>query len=128
MPSKVLPLVAAMNARGRKAVVEESVEAMFYFVAKRSPLALFIGSFAVNYFNGGVGCPNVADAINHLKAALIRSRRAVFTDNGKAPVHLVPDDRNWRKLWGRSAARQKENEKKSHKQMLSQTAFLSKVY
>lgn len=66
---------------------------MFDFVPKRGHAGLVYDALTVDDGDGGIGCPNVADAINLFGEAFNVKGAAVAGCHGHGfGIHAVPDD------------------------------------
>jgi hypothetical protein len=102
-------------------IVESPVEAVFEFVAKRSPLTLIKHTLSVNDSNRGIGCPDVANPVNVSGEPVGFRGRAVsqtFIESVRRLIRYpVPLDLY---IVGRGTPGQKKKDEVTHKPILVQ--------
>lgn len=77
----------------QRLIVETTVKTMFDFVPKRGHAGLVYDALAVDGSHWGIGCPNVADAIDLFGEAFSTKGAAVTGGHGDGfGIHAVPDN------------------------------------
>ena len=100
--------------------MERAIKAMFDFMPERSPLAYFIGALPVNNLYWRVGCPYVADAINHFCHSFVAECGFVALRDYYSSIDPMPNDRDGLVLRHRGAAGEKQDEQETHTPILVQ--------
>jgi len=83
---------------------------MLNFVAESSPLPMLVGSV----FNGRVGCPNVANAVNHARLPISHVGASILTLIHDFIVYFVPDNTDSMLTGGGAAGQHHEQKEIAH--------------